>query len=466
MSDEHDPNVSSPYGHDFVHTPNMQRLANSGSTFEHAYCNSPLCVPSRASFMTGKHLHRVKVWDNTVPLASDEPTWAHRMNNAGYETCLAGKMHFIGPDQMHGFTRRIVPDIHGMGGGGTNLPDWDTGRFHQSRNLSDRLLKEPGPGRHEHMDYDDEVVNKSVTYLSEPSRHEKPWVLCSSVFTPHFPFIARDEFYHRYYPDHADLPNIPAGHLKDLHPQSKRLRRHFMCEDIPEEQIRKARAAYYGLVEFCDTRLGAILDALEANNLDENTIVAYIADHGELNGEHGMWYKCSFYEQSSRIPFMIRWPGVTNPGSRFSTITSLVDFVQTMLDIGEAETGSTDGRSLVPLLKGEVDDGGGLAFCEYEAHGTDRPGRMVRQGDFKLNYYHGEDPELFDLRTDPGEFNNLASDSGHENIVKDLTNIVLDGWDPVSVDRHVRRTQKDRQLIASSTHGRPWSPPWRNGHYG
>ncbi len=121
MSDEHDPGVSSPYGHPFVRTPHMQRFADSAAVFENAYCNSPLCVPSRASFMTGKHLHRVQVWDNTVPLGSDQPTWAHRMNNAGYETCLAGKMHFIGPDQLHGFTRRIVPDIHGMGGGGVNL---------------------------------------------------------------------------------------------------------------------------------------------------------------------------------------------------------------------------------------------------------------------------------------------------------------------------------------------------------
>ena len=463
MSDEHDPGVSSPYGHPFVRTPNLQRFADSAATFEHAYCNSPLCVPSRASFMTGKHLHRVKVWDNSVPLASDEPTWAHRMNNAGYETCLAGKMHFVGPDQMHGFTRRIVPDIHGMGGGGSNLPDWDAGKF---RDMSERLLEEPGPGDHEHMQYDDEVVHRSVTYLSEPARHEQPWVLCAAVFTPHFPFIAREEFYQRYYPEQADLPNIPKGHLENLHPQSKRLRRHFTTENVPEEQIRKARAAYYGLVEFSDTRVGAILDSLEANGLADNTIVAYVSDHGEMNGEHGMWYKCSFYEQSSRIPFIIRWPGVTEPGSRFTTITSLLDLVRTMLEIAGAESSGTDGTNLAPVLNGQIEDGGGIALCEYEAHGVDRPGRMVRRGQYKLNYYLGQPSELFDLEADPAEMNDLAGSPEHAGLVKELTEIVLTDWDPEAIDEHVRRTQKDRQLIANATKGKALSPSWRNGKYG
>ena len=220
------------------------------------------------------------------------------------------------------------------------------------------------------------------------------------------------------------------------------------------------------MVEFCDTRVGALLDALEANGLAENTIVVYLADHGELNGEHGMWYKCSFYEQSSRIPLIIRWPGVTEAGSRFETITSLLDLVRTMLDIAEAEGEGTDGASLAPLLRGEVEDGGGIALCEYEAHGTDRPGRMVRRGQYKLNYYLGEPVELFDLEADPGEFNDLAADPGHAEVVRELTEIVLTDWDPEAIDEHVRRTQKERQLIAAANNGKPWSPPWRNGKYG
>ena len=184
MSDEHDPRVSEPYGHPFVHTPNMRRLADRGVAFENGYCNSPLCVPSRASFMTGRHLHRIGVWDNGVPLASDEPTWAHRLNAAGYDTALAGKMHFVGPDQRHGFARRLVEDIHGLGT--INPPDWRRDGPGNAR-MRERFA-EAGPGESTHQLYDDEVTRQSVAYLADPARCERPWALCASLITPHFPW--------------------------------------------------------------------------------------------------------------------------------------------------------------------------------------------------------------------------------------------------------------------------------------
>ncbi len=179
-----------------------------------------------------------------------------------------------------------------------------------------------------------------------------------------------------------------------------------------------------------------------------------------------MWYKCSFYEQSSRIPFIIRWPGVTEPGSRFDTITSLLDLIRTMLEVAGAETSGTDGTSLAPVLNGEVEDGGGIALCEYEAHGVDRPGRMVRRGQYKLNYYLDEPSELFNLEVDPGEMNDLAGSPEHAGLIDELTEIVLTDWDPEAIDQHVRRTQKYRQLIAAATKGKALSPSWRNGKYG
>ncbi|MDP6349237.1 MAG: sulfatase-like hydrolase/transferase [Chloroflexota bacterium] len=462
MTDEHDPGVSSPYGHPFMETPAMQRMADAGAVFENAYCNSPLCVPSRSSFMTGKHLHRIRVWNNSMSLGSDQPTWAHRMRAAGYETCLAGKMHFVGPDQMHGFDRRIVPEIHGLGGGDFGLTDWDVGRMKPN---TIRLHDDPGPGPHPHMDHDDEVVRQSTAFLSEPERQEKPWVLCSSIFTPHYPFIARPEYYYNYYPEHADLPDIPEGHLEDQHPQSKRLREYFSCNGVPEEQVRKARAAYYGLVEFADSCIGHILDSLESNGLADNTVVIYVADHGEMNGEHGMWFKCSFYEQASRIPLIIYWPGVTEAGSRFDQVTSLLDVVQTMLDIGEADATGTDGISLQPLLRGDDEDAEGIAFCEYEAHGTDRAERMVRRGRYKLNYYHGEPPELFDLEDDPGEMNDLAADPASAGIVQELTALVLDGWDPDAIEADVRHRQDEIKIVVDGMDGKPWGPSWRRGRF-
>ena len=159
-------------------------------------------------------------------------------------------------------------------------------------------------------------------------------------------------------------------------------------------------------------------------------------------------------------------PSPTEPGSRFTTITSLLDLVRTMLEIAGAESSGTDGTSLAPVLNGEIEDGGGIALCEYEGHGVDRPGRMVRRGRYKLNYYLGQPSELFDLEADPTEMNDLAVSPEHAALVKELTETVLTDWDPEAIDEHVRRTQKDRQLIANATKGKALSPSWRNGKYG
>jgi choline-sulfatase len=457
MSDEHDPRLSEPYGHPFVRTPNMRRLAERGVVFDNGYCNSPLCVPSRASFMTGKHVHRIGVWDNGIPLASDEPTWAHRLNAVGYDTALAGKMHFIGKDQRHGFRRRLVEDVHGEFN--MNPPDWDRtvtpGRQMRAR------FEEAGPGDSMHQQYDDEVTRQSVAYLAEPERKRRPWALVTSVITPHFPLIVRQQYYDDYYPAHADLPTTASPeHLTRLHPQNQRLRRYFDCEDVPEEQVRRCRATYYGLIAYCDERIGQVLDALEANGLAEDTVVAYVADHGEMNGEHGMWWKCTFYEPSARIPFVVSWPKRFARGHRRHA-TSLVDLVATMLDLAGAESADTDGTSLTRLLEGSQPDGDGLAIAEYEAHGTDRPSRMVRRGRWKLNYYFREPSELFDLEADPDELNDLTGDPVHAAVRDELTAIALDGWDPAEIDRRVRESQRKRRILVAGDPGPPsheWDP--------
>ena len=463
MSDEHDPTISTPYGHSFVRTPYQQRLADEGAVFQNAYCNSPLCVPSRASFMTGLQLHRTRVWDNTIPLASDIPTWAHRLNNAGYETVLCGKMHFIGPDQLHGFTHRIMPDIHGQGGYHTNLPDWTTGKLADPLAVSDRLTKDTGPGDTVHQRFDDEAARRAVTYLLDGDRHEQPWAMCVGIFAPHFPFRVRPEYYYGYYPEHADLPRTPTLPLDESHPQTHRLRDHFQAENITEEQIRVARAAYYGLTEFGDDKIGEILAAVDANGLANNTIVVYTSDHGESLGEHGLWYKCTFYDPSTRVPLIVRWPGVVKPGSRHKQVTSLLDLVQTMLDVAGADPGDTDGVSLAPLLRGDAEDDDGEAFSEYHAHGTTTPGRMLRRGRYKLNYYLGDPPELFDLEADPDELTDLASNPAHAETVTEMTIAILNGWDAEAIKADIIAGQQDRMLINRSMGGQPYTPAWAGG---
>lgn len=449
MTDEHNPFVSEPFGHPFIRTPNIQRLTERGVLFENAYCNSPLCVPSRASFMTGKYVHRIGVWDNATSLSSNEPTWAHRLNLAGYDTAISGKMHFIGEDQRHGFQRRLVSDIHGKYH--RALVDWDTKEGWATAGHRQRLA-EAGPGDYLYQQYDDCVTARAVEYLAEPERKERPWALCVGLITPHFPLIVRESYWNLYYPQHADLPNIPPGHLDAQHPQSKRLREYFGLSAATEEQVRRGRAAYYGLVTFADERIGMVLDALERNGLDDDTVVVYVSDHGEMMGEHGLWWKCSFYEGSSRIPFIVSWPRRFAPGRR-AAITSLVDLTRTVLDLAgcDVHEADLDGQVLTGLLDGTQPDGGGLAFSEYEAHGTDRPARMVRRGQYKLNYYHGEPVELFDLAADPGEFNDLAASPAHAAIREELTALVLRDWDPERVNASARESQRLRRVVVEGS---------------
>jgi choline-sulfatase len=467
MADEHEPSISNPYGDGLVRTPNLQRLADEGATFDNAYCNSPLCVTSRSSFMTGQHLYRTGCWDNSKPLGSEIPTWAHRLNAVGYETCLAGKMHFIGPDQHHGFTRRIMPDIHGASGISTSLPNWETGVPASGVIMRNRLMKQPGPGHYKHLDYDEEVVSRVTRYLAEPERKEKPWLLCAAIFAPHFPFIANPDAYYHYL-NKVELPKIPEGHLDSQHPQSKNLRKFFDCDDIPDEQSRKARAAYYALVEFADEQVGTMLDSLAFNGLDEDTIVIYVSDHGEMLGRHGLWYKCSFYDPSVKIPLIVKWPGTVNPGTRHQTVTSLLDVVSTMLDITEADDAFTDGTSLLPLLTGAQKpdvEPVGTVFAEYEGHGVTTVGRMVRRDQYKLNFHYQQRSELFNLQADPDEMNDLIDDPHYAELANELTTLVTADWDAKQLYEEVIASQKLR-LITARGSTRAWSPPWRDGKYG
>lgn len=454
MSDEHAPQVSSPYGHPFIQTPNLQRLADQGVVFENSYCNSPLCVPSRASFMTGRHLYQIGVWDNGVPLASDEPTWAHRLNALGYDTALSGKMHFVGPDQHHGFTERLLEDVHGSGR--IAGPDWTVGVRDGGEKMR-RRIEEAGPGDSNYQRYDEEAVARSIAYLQDPARRERPWALCASLITPHFPLVVRQSYFDQYYPVHADLPSIPLGHLATQHPAHQRLRLHFSTHGFTDEQIRRARAAYYGLITFFDTQLERLLDALEATGQVENTVVIYVADHGEMHGEHGMWWKCSFYEHSARIPTVISWPGHFQMGQRVPQVVSLIDVVRTIVELaGVTEGDGLDGDSLVPLLQGNAAGWKDLAFVEYEGHGTITPARMVRRGRYKLNYYHGEPPELYDLAEDPNELDNLAGRRDYRVLQEELTALVLADWNPIEIDRQVRESQRRRKILAR---GNPLPPP-------
>ena len=465
MSDEHGPMWSSAYGHPFARTPNMERIAEMGATFDAAYCNSPLCVPSRLSFMTGRYVSRCEGWDNAKPLPSDVPTWPYALRSLGYDVALSGKMHLIGHDQLHGFESQLSYDAHGGGhrsgqeqsvttGGKHPIYLWDDGV--PTENTPWQSVPEARAGTGPMIDADDDAEQAALAYLRDPARRDAPWALAVGFVAPHFPFIVPEPYFSMYYPEFGDLPNNPPGHLDNLPAAARRLRQAFNFSGYSDDEIRRARAAYYGLITYLDDKIGRLLDALDDMGMADNTVVVHTSDHGESLGEHGLWRKMNFYEQSARVPLQIAYPGAIEGGQRFGGAVSLVDATATILDIaglGDAECAmmNLDGESLLPQMTGHAKSERDEAFSEHLAHGTDRPRAMLRQGRWKLAYSHhadSPDVELYNLEADPGEFVNLADDGVNAAVQRRMTDRIMEIWgDADGLDRQIRDSQRGRALI-------------------
>jgi choline-sulfatase len=277
------------------------------------------------------------------------------------------------------------------------------------------------------------------------------------LIAPHFPFVVPEPFFSQYFPRHADLPHLPPGHLEALPPAARRLRRAFGFGGHTEPQIRRARAAYYGLVSYADDKLRQLLEALDECGLADDTLVIHTSDHGEMLGEHGLWRKMSFYEQSARVPLQVRWPGRAAAGRRVGECVSLVDVTATMVEAAGAAAAAApmDGHSLSGLLAGPDPAWRDEAFAEHTAHGTDRPRAMLRQGNWKLCLSGGADlePELYDLEQDPQELVNRAGDPDAVAVEERLRAALLARWDWRRIDRAVRDSQQRRQLIRTAAGG-------------
>ncbi len=292
------------YGHPIVKTPHLSALAEAGVIFENAYCNSPLCAPSRFSMLTGKLPSRIGAYDNAAYFPADLPTVAHYLRDLGYHTCLAGKMHFVGPDQLHGFEERLTTDIYPSDFGWT--PDWENFAerptwYHDMMSVVQAGLCETS----NQLDFDEEVAFHSHRKLYDLSRraNKQPFFMTVSFTHPHDPFAISQNFWNRYNPKDIDMPAVPPIPYDQLDPHSRRL--YHVCAlgeyAQTEKRVRNARHAYYGMISYIDDKVGQLLQVLESTGLRDNTIIVFISDHGEMLGERGLWYKMSFFEWSAEL---------------------------------------------------------------------------------------------------------------------------------------------------------------------
>ena len=414
MADQMAAQFLAPYGHKQVQTPNLSRLAREGVVFENCYSTSPLCAPARATIMNGLLPSRTGVYDNAAEFPSAIPTWAHYLRLAGYQTCLSGKMHFVGPDQLHGLEERLTTDIYPADFGWT--PDW---RLKQERidwwyhNMTSVL--QPGIAEiSNQLEFDDDVCFQATRKLYDYARFspEKPFALMASFTHPHDPYAARKKFWDLYKDEDIDLPAVPKMQRAELDAHSQRLYDVSAMDDytVTHADIRAARHGYFANISYIDDLLGQLIATLEATGQLDNTTIVFTSDHGDFLGERGLWYKMSYLEPAAHIPLIIWNPKSYQP-RRVKEPVSLADIMPTLAAIGGTEklARPVDGRSLLPLLEGAVENPDATAWGEYLAEGAVAPLYMLRRGPWKFIHSPVDPDQLFNLVDDPLELNNLSS---------------------------------------------------------
>ena len=448
---------------DWLPTPNLDNLARRSVRFANAYCASPLCAPARAAFMSGQLASRTGVYDNAAEFASAIPTWAHHLRRVGYRTCLTGKMHFVGPDQLHGFEERTTTDIYPADFGWT--PDYRTPLervdwwYHNLGSVTQAGTAEIT----NQMEFDDEVAHHARQWLHQRARerddpNRRPWALCASFTHPHDPYVARAKYW-----DASDGcghldPPVGAIPYAEQDPHSQRLMDSFDYRRFPftDEDIRRSRRAYFANILYLDDLIGSILHVLEATQQDGETIIAFTSDHGDMLGSHGLWFKMSFREGSARVPLMLSVPDME--AGLVRTPVSLLDLVPTLCELAGAEMGAVapwcDGESLKPIAEGNARLR--AVPMEYAAEGSVAPMIALRDERYKLCLCEADPPQLFDLDADPHELTNLADEPAHAGAFERLSAEAAERWNLTAFDADVRQSQARRHTVY---------PALRNGDY-
>lgn len=443
------------YGGPSLVTPHMNRLAERGVTFLNAYCNNPVCSPSRAAMLTGRLSSEVGCYDNAGDFPSSTLTLAHYLRIQGYRTCLSGKMHFVGAEQLHGFEERVTTDIYPSDFGWT--ADWSRTRqpYSPSR-MSLRSIVEAGLcERNLQIDYDEEVAYKAEQWLYDHARSDdaRPFLLWASFTHPHNPFITTRKYWDLYDHDKIEMPSVPFIPIAQRDPWSRRYAYTIRADehDVSEEHIRVARHAYYAMTSYFDAQVGRLLDVLERTGNADHTYVFVVSDHGEMLGERGSWFKFQPFEWSVRVPMIAAGPGLQKGRTEHRGV-SLMDLLPTFNDLVSdgnpiAPLDPLGGASLAGMLHGTDDTRGDDVMIEYLGEGVYAPACILRKDGYKYVYCRHDPPMVFDLSADPDERVNLAGLPEHASVESRLRSEVLARWDYPALEQTIRASQQ-RRLFA------------------
>jgi len=399
---------------------------------------------------TGRLPGAVETYDNASEFAAHRPTFLHYLKRAGYRTAVAGKCHFIGPDQSHGFDERLTPCI--FPSDFTMLPDWRLGPVYNKGTAIQSMLAQLGPhkwGRQ--LGFDQMVFDRAMERLRDQPARKQPLFLNISFTQPHDPFTTTQEFLDLYKNTAIPMPQ-DHGDIRRLSPTYEwfRIFHGLDKETLSEERIREARRNYMGMVSWIDHKVGLILDELDRLGMAENSLVIFTSDHGEMLGEHGQWSKRLMLEWSGRVPLLMAGKGGIPQGKRVRALVSLLDLFPTFAEVAKAKLETeVDGRSLLPLFDGREDGRDRQVVCEYLGEGALEPMRMIRAGAHKYISINGNGPQLFDLERDPQETVNLAGRKDAAGIEKALRARAESGWDGAALNKAVLRSQQERAVVQS-----------------
>jgi choline-sulfatase len=445
LADEHSSKILGCYGHPQVKTPNMDSIAARGTRFSNHYTSSPICVPARAAFATGRYVSEIGYWDNAIAYDGKVPSWGHRLQEAGHHVLSIGKLHYTDDKAPTGLDEQVIPmhianghgDLHGL------IRD-DPMRREQSRGMAEKV----GAAENEYHKYDRDIAQRSADWIrTEASKHkDKPWVLFVSFICPHYPYEVPERYYNMYPPDQIPLPKQRVKPMSDHHHWWKLFENAYCIDEFFEDDDhrRRAIASYYGLCTFVDDQIGMVLKAMEETGILNDTRVAYVSDHGENLGARKLWAKSNMYEEAANIPLILAGPGIPE-GKVCATPTTLIDFFPTILDSAGVPLSDEDrklpGRSLLEIANAP-DDPDRIAFSEYHACGSKTASYMVRQGKYKYIHYVDYAPELYDLNADPEELTNLAEDPAHNGLLNEFEAKLRAIVDPEEANDRAKRDQQ------------------------
>ena len=432
-------------------TPHIDELAKQSVVFTNAYCNNPVCAPSRACLYSGLLASNSEAYGNEAEFKASIPTFMHFMRMAGYRTVLSGKAHFVGPDQLHGYEKRLTTDIYPSDfqwfsdwtkpvavGPGTSVEKFNVPAEIQTNGQ---------------MLYDQEVQFRALEYLRyeriEPK--DSPFFFHVSYTQPHEPFQIPQKYLDMYSDEAVGMPD--SWPLEKHHIYNQWLQKHHGILDFPltDETILSARRAHLAMTTYLDELIGDLINELKALDLYENTIIMFLSDHGEMMGEKGMWFKRTFYDRSVKTPLLISWPKKYKPGIR-EQVVSQVDIAPTIAEIVGFEDQDylenyIDGKSLCGLLDDDTADWKNYAVTEYITNGVMEPMLLAREERYKYVYVHNQQPLLFDLEADPEELNNLVDNPELKELRQRLHQIATGGNDVEELKKKIMLEQRRRNLV-------------------